>query len=137
TLGAVGNGENKNIVIRRNQILNSYSDGNHSQGMFLSRLNGTLIEENFIDHNGWFQQRPANVALNTPAKGYATYFNHNIYFENSDNLVIRKNLLSRSSSIGIKFASNSNKTTKVDTVNSSNILVENNVITEGEVGLSI
>ena len=136
-LGGIENGKNKNIVIRRNQILNSYSAGNHSQGMFLSRLSGALIEENFIDHNGWFQQRPANVAMNSSAKGYATFFNHNIYFENSDNLIIRKNLLSRSSSIGIKFASNSNNNTKIDTVNSSNILIENNVITEGEVGLSI
>lgn len=136
-LGGIENGKNKNIVIRRNQILNSYSAGNHSQGMFLSRLSGALIEENFIDHNGWYQQRPANVAMNSSAKGYATFFNHNIYFENSDNLVVRKNLLSRSSSIGIKFASNSNTNTKIDTVNSSNILIESNVITEGEVGLSI
>ena len=136
-LGGIENGKNKNIVIRRNQILNSYSAGNHSQGMFLSRLSGALIEENFIDHNGWFQQRPLNVAMNSSAKGYATFFNHNIYFENSENLVIRKNLLSRSSSIGIKFASNSSSVTKMNTVNSSNILIENNVITEGEVGLSI
>jgi len=130
-------GEIKDIVIRRNQVLNSYSTTAHSQGLYLSKLNGALIEENFLDHNGWYQQRPSNVGLNTKSYGYATFFNHNVYIQNSSNLLIRKNLSSRSSSIGMKFTSNSDNTTKVNTVNSRNIMLDGNLIVEGEVGFSI
>lgn len=130
-------GKIKDIVIRRNQILNTYSATAHSQGMFLSKLDGAVIEENFLDHNGWYQQRPLNVMLNTKSYGYATYFNHNVYIENSSNLIIRKNLSSRPSSIGMKFASNSDSKTKVDTINSHNILLDSNLLVEGEVGFSI
>ncbi len=133
----IGGSSNKNIVIRRNQILNSYGVDRHSQGLFLERISGGLIEENIFDHNGWYQQRPLNVSLNTKTYGYATFFNHNVYINSSSNLVIRKNLSSRSSSIGMKFTANSDSSTKVDTVTSSNILIENNLIIEGEVGFSI
>lgn len=136
-IGSMEGAINKNIVIRRNEILNSYSTTGHSQGMFLSRIDGILIEENVLDHNGWYQQRPSNVALNTKEKGYATFFNHNIYIENSNNLVIRKNISSRSSSIGMKFTSNSSYDSKVDTINSQNILLDSNLIVEGEVGFSL
>lgn len=128
---------NKNIVIRRNQVLNSYNVKGHSQGVGLGSVHRGLIEENIFDHNGWYQQRPLDVDLNTPSFGYATFFNHNVYISSSSDLVIRKNLSSRSSSIGIKFASNSNNETKTDTINSANILIENNLIIEGEVGFSI
>lgn len=130
-------GEIKDIIIRRNQVLNSYSTTAHSQGLFLSKLNGALIEENLLDHNGWYQQRPSSAALNTKTYGYATVFNHNLYMENSSNLVIRKNISSRSSSIGMKFTSNSDNSTRIDTINSRNILLDNNLIIEGEVGFSI
>jgi hypothetical protein len=135
--GATDKAENRNIVIRRNEILNSYSVNAHSQGVFLNNLNGGLIEENIFDHNGWYQQRPLNVPLNTKSYGYATYFNHNAYIVNSSNLIIKNNLSSRSSSMGFKFASNSNNETKHDAVNSANILVENNLVVEGELGFSI
>lgn len=136
-IGAAGSANNKNIVIRRNQVLNSYNSHGHSQGIFVSRLNGALIEENVFDHNGWYQQRPSDVPLNTKAYGYATFFNHNVYIENSSNLIIRRNLSSRSSSIGMKFTSNSNSETKIDAINSANILLKDNLIVEGEVGFSI
>ncbi|EGL53335.1 hypothetical protein MAMP_00844 [Methylophaga aminisulfidivorans MP] len=136
-LGAMTGAINQNIVIRRNQILNSYSTKSHSQGIFLSKINSALIEENIFDHNGWYQQRPLNVAINTKDYGYATFFNHNVYIENSSNLIIEKNLSSRSSSIGMKFTSNSDSATKIDAINSYNILLNKNIIVEGEVGFSI
>jgi hypothetical protein len=105
--------------------------------MFLNGLSGSIIEENIFDHNGWYQQRPSNVAMNTKDYGYATFFNHNVYIADSSNLIIERNLSSRSSSIGMKFTSNSNTTTKIDTINSYNILLKNNIIVEGEVGFSI
>lgn len=136
-IGAMSGAINQNIVIRRNEVLNSYSTKSHSQGIFLSKVNLALIEENVFDHNGWYQQRPLNVAINTKDYGYATFFNHNVYIENSSNLIIEKNLSSRSSSIGMKFTSNSDSATKIDTINSYNILLNKNIIVEGEVGFSI
>ena len=136
-MGVVQGAVNKNIIIRRNEIINSYNTKGHSQGMFLNGLNGSIIEENIFDHNGWYQQRPSNVAMNTKDYGYATYFNHNVYIADSSNLIIERNLSSRSSSIGMKFTSNSNTTTKIDTINSYNILLKDNLIVEGEVGFSI
>lgn len=140
--GAIGLAPNgdmfiSNVVIRRNQILNAYNDSGHSSGIFLGGIKGALIEENLIDHNGWYQQRPKSVPLNTKSNGYATFFNHNVYIDGSSNLVIRKNLSSRSSSIGMKFTSNSSSKNKIDTINSSNILLDNNLIVEGEIGFSI
>ena len=136
-MGSMDGGISDNIVIRRNEILNSYNTEGHSQGMFMSQVNGVLIEENILDHNGWYQQRPSNVAFNTKSDGYATFFNHNIYIENSNNLVILKNLSSRSSSIGMKFTSNANYVTKVNTIESSNILLVDNLFIEGEIGISL
>ncbi|HIC47875.1 hypothetical protein [Methylophaga sp. UBA2012] len=135
--GAMSTGVFQNVVIRRNEIINSFSTTKHAQGLFLSQVNFGLIEENIFDHNGWYQQRPSSVALNTKDYGYATFFNHNVYIHNSTNLIIQKNLSSRSSSIGMKFASNSDAAKSIDTVNSYNILLDKNVITEGEVGFSI
>jgi len=128
---------NKNIILRRNEILNSYSTNGHSQGIALGNINVGLIEQNVLDHNGWYQQRPQNVPMNTASYGYATYYNHNAYITDSSNLVITENLSSRSSSIGMKFASNSNSELKLDTINSYNILLKDNVIIEGEVGFSL
>lgn len=136
-MGSMEGAINTNIVIRRNEIINSYSEDNHSQGIFFSEVDGALIEENILDHNGWYQQRPSNVPINTKQYGYATYFNHNSYINQSNNLIIRKNLSSRSSSIGMKFTSNANTDTKINTIKSQNILLENNVIIEGEVGFSL
>ncbi|WP_439503617.1 hypothetical protein [Methylophaga sp.] len=136
-IGSMEGAINTNIVIRRNEVLNSYSNSSHSQGIFLSKVDHILIEENVLDHNGWYQQRPLDVALNTKDNGYATFFNHNIYIENSNNMVIRKNISSRSSSIGMKFTSNSSYKTQLDSVNSKNVLLESNLIVEGEVGFSL
>ena len=136
-LGSMGPAISTNIVIRRNEILNSYSSTSHSQGMFLSQVDHILMEENILDHNGWYQQRPSNVVMNTKDNGYATMFNHNIYIENSNNMVMRNNLISRSSSIGMKFTSNANNVTKINTIESSNILVDGNLLIEGEIGISL
>ena len=132
-----GSGNHRNIVVRRNLVMNAYSENSHAQGIYIGISDYVLMEENTFDHNGWYQQRPSNIKLNTRNYGYATFYNHNIYISNSSNLVIRENLSSRSSSIGMKFTSNPNKETKVNTVNSSNILLQNNLIVEGEVGFSI
>ncbi|GEM_PF-1836128 len=41
--------------IRRNIIRGNYSrDGSHAQGMYTSSVRGLLLEENILDHNGWW-----------------------------------------------------------------------------------
>ena len=137
SISSVNNAIVQNVVIRRNEILNSYSTTGHSQGVFMAHTDKVLIEENIFDHNGWYQQRPSDVAINTKKYGYATFFNHNVYIGDSTNLIIEKNLSSRSSSIGMKFTSNSDTNTKIDTINTYNMLLKNNVVIEGEVGFSI
>ncbi|MAX52582.1 MAG: hypothetical protein CMH22_11430 [Methylophaga sp.] len=137
SISGVEGGIVQNIVFRRNEIMNSYSTAGHSQGLYMYLTDSVLVEENIFDHNGWYQQRPSNIPMNTKKYGYATYFNHNVYIGNSTNLIIQNNLSSRSSSIGMKFASNSDKNTNLDSINSYNMLLKNNVVVEGEVGFSI
>jgi len=128
-----GKGGHKDLVIRRNQILNAYSPSAHAQGLFIYDSN-VLLEENLLDHNGWFQQQYEGKGK---AEGQATMFNHNAYLVHLKNSVIVKNIISRASSMGIKFTSNSDKTTGINTIESYNILIDNNLIIEGEIGLSL
>lgn len=132
-----GEGPNNNIVIRRNEIMNAYSESSHSQGMYIGRGNYVLIEENIFDHNGWYQQRPADVKLNTTSKGYATIFNHNAYIADTSNMIVRKNLFSRSSSIGLKLTANADKDLGKNSIRVENQLMIDNIIINGEVGFSV
>jgi hypothetical protein len=70
-----------------------FPGGSHSQGMYTSRLNNLLIEENVFDHNGW-----------NPEVGGAerTIYNHNLYIQsnNTDNIIIRRNIIARGASHG-------------------------------------
>tara|TARA_R110001606_G_scaffold11354_7_gene49340 strand:+ start:28532 stop:30772 length:2241 start_codon:yes stop_codon:yes gene_type:complete len=133
--GELKNGKlkHKNIVVRRNQLLNAYSSTGHSQGIFASSTS-ILLEENLFDHNGWYQQNYEK--LNTPAKGQATYFNHNAYLADMLDTVIVNNIFSNSSSIGLKLATYGNNLERKNEVVSKNIIVDNNLFIEGEVGIS-
>lgn len=85
------------VRIRRNIIINSWNlDAvSHSQGMYADEIDGLLIEENFLDHNGWHD---------TVVGAEATAFNHNLYLTHGlINTTIRGNISSRGSSMGIKF----------------------------------
>lgn len=131
-----GNSFQNNIVIRRNELLNAYSDHRHSQGIFAGNSNLLLIEENIFDHNGWYTKRTTDIAVNNKIYGTATVFNHNAYIADSSNLIIRNNLFSRSSSIGIKLTSNADTSTKINKIRAKNHLIKGNIIVEGEVGIS-
>ena len=63
----------KNITLRRNVIRNAWSPSKsgHSQGIYAGWIDGLIIEENVLDHNGWNDQADG---------GGRTMFNHNIYF---------------------------------------------------------
>lgn len=88
-------GSLKNVKIRRNVIVDAWNaDGGRAQGIYGgANADGTLIEENVLDHNGWKEG----------VKGAgATMFNHSIYFNTgSTGLVVRGNIIARSSLFGV------------------------------------
>jgi hypothetical protein len=85
-----------NITIRRNEILDAYSDNTtaHSSGMYADTVNGLTIQDNVFDHNGW----------NTSVSGAtATIYNHNCYLHSSNNsVVVTNNVFADGSSFGLQ-----------------------------------
>lgn len=88
-------GAQSDSTVRRCVILESYSTTAHSQGLYVPWSSNVLIEENFLDHNGW----------NEGVSGAeATIFNHNMYLTHfCTSVTIRNNIISRGSSMGLKF----------------------------------
>ncbi|MBU1237682.1 MAG: hypothetical protein KJ634_03590 [Gammaproteobacteria bacterium] len=120
------------IIIRRNLITNNYSTAGHAQGLYTSRVS-LWLEENVFDHNGWYKQGDTNFS--DQAEGKATMFNHNTYFTDTRETVFRNNLFLRASSIGTKFTSNT--ASGINEVKAWDVLVDNNLYVEGEVGISM
>ncbi|MBU0622620.1 MAG: hypothetical protein KJ795_12320 [Gammaproteobacteria bacterium] len=120
------------IIIRRNLITNNYSTAGHAQGLYTSRVS-LWLEENIFDHNGWYKQGDTNFS--DQAEGKATMFNHNTYFTETRDTVFRNNLFLRPSSIGTKFTSNT--ASGLNEVKAWDVLVDNNLYIEGEVGISL
>ena len=117
----------KDVEIRRNIIEHNYHINTCGQnvafrpsGIYASHVNGLTIEDNIIDHNGWNED---------VSSACATMYNHNLYL-NADNLVVRNNIITRASSMGIKMRSDT-------TGDASNLLFENNLLAGGEIGISI
>lgn len=123
-----GPGVLKNMVVRRCVILDNYCATAHSQGLYTHNVSITL-EENVFDHNGWYKQQIDGG--NDQAEGQATMFNHNTYFANSHDVIFRKNLFLRPSSIGNKWTANSG------VASSQNIIIDNNLYVDGEIGISM
>jgi len=119
-------------IIRRNIFTNNYSTKGHAQGLYSDRVS-IWLEENIFDHNGWYKQ--GDTHFSDPAEGKATMFNHNTYFAEVRDTVFRNNLFLRASSIGNKFTSNTTSGLNEEKV--WNVLVDNNLYIEGEVGISL
>jgi hypothetical protein len=87
-----------NIKIRRNVIVDSYAvDAAHAGGLYLSNINGLLLEENVIDHNGW---------INVPQATPPTMFRHNVYIQNDcSNVTVRGNYILGASANGLSMRS--------------------------------
>jgi len=87
-----------NVSIRRNTIVDAYTTGSaHGQGLFCTRINYLLVEENLFDHNGW-----KAIVGETP-----DIFKHNIYIDTSNGQgseapIIRRNFLTNASSHGLQ-----------------------------------
>jgi hypothetical protein len=62
-----------NVEIRRNIIADSYSIGSHSQGIYTYGIDGLLIEENVIDHNGWDDTFPQHHNIDIPNPDLAVW----------------------------------------------------------------
>lgn len=66
----------QNLRIRRCQVLDSYTTlSGHSGGVYINAVDGILLEENLIDHNGWSETVPGAVP---------TIFRHNVYVQSTN-----------------------------------------------------
>jgi hypothetical protein len=128
-----GGGNLVDAVVRRNIIQNSYSEKNHSQGMYAGK-SSILLEENIFYHNGWYKQQIGSG--NEKGQGQATMFNHNTYFPKSEDTIFRKNIFISSSSIHNKWTADSKSDDGFDSVQAKNIVIDNNVYIGGEIGIS-
>ncbi len=117
----------QDVEIRRNVIEQSYhvdTCGQNSafrpSGLYASHVDGLTVEENVFDHNGWNED---------VASACATMYNHNMYL-NADGLVVRGNVIARASSMGIKMRSDV-------TGDADDLLFEDNLVVDGEIGFGI
>lgn len=121
------------VEVRHNVVYRSYHVGTcidgdpngdptfRPSGIFAGGVTGLLIESNVFDENGWNPDVP---------EACATIYNHDMYLSGNRQLTVRDNLILRASSIGIKMSSSG-------LAGSSEILIEDNVFAEGEIGLSM
>jgi len=87
--GAVGTDVRLNGCV----VVDSWSDSSHAQGIYAQALDGLVIENCVIDHNGY------NDDQNAPA----TIYNHNLYINNgTKNVIVRNNIIANASSHGIQ-----------------------------------
>ena len=82
-----------NISIRRSLILDAYNTGSgNPQGIFCAWVDGLLLEENVIDHNGWSETVPGAIA---------NIFRHNVYIDDScTGVTVNGNIIANASSHG-------------------------------------
>ena len=86
----------KNFKLRRSIIADHWATHTHAQGLYLSKIDGILIEENVFDHNGWSENF---------VKAKATIYNHNLYIQKSNfwgNVTVKDNIISRGASHGLQ-----------------------------------
>ena len=126
------------VEVRRNVVYRSYevgtcaydSDGSRDpngnsdirpSGMFAGGVDGLTIEGNVWDQNGW------NPDVD---EACATIYNHDLYLSGNSRLAVTDNLILRASSIGIKMSSGGEG-------ECDDVLIDNNVFAEGEIGISM
>jgi hypothetical protein len=113
---------------RRCTFSDNYEINDHSQGIYTSRLNGLVLDENIFIHNGWYQQQDGGGS----SDGQATAFNHNIYFSGSTNVKFIENIFIQGSSANIKIT-NPYGTSRGAL---SGMVIDNNLFIDGEVAIS-
>ncbi len=82
----------KNVQVRRCVAEHAWSTSGHCQGFFFSKIDGLILEENVLDHNGY----------NLETGDRPTWFNHNVYITiECDNVAAQGNIVARGSTTGI------------------------------------
>lgn len=114
----------KNFVVRRNVVVDHYPLRGHTMGFWNSR-GSLLLEENIVDHCGWYNQRGQE-----PEIGWANPLSHNLYYSKCWNTALIGNLWLRSASIGNKFRADYPRSI-------GNLLLDNNLFVDGELGPGI
>lgn len=121
------NGVYRNFQFRKNFVEQAYRKGTCDRssrfrvsGMFSAAVVDMLLEGNVFDHNGWSEDHQ---------DACGTMYNHNLYL-NARSLVIKDNILSRSSSMGLKLSAN-------DEGEVQDVTVTDNFFYEGEIGVSV
>lgn len=121
-----------NVVIRRNVISKNYGNSGKSYGLFLYQQ-PLLFEENVVDHAGWYQQ--STTGGSGGANGQATVLSQGTYMDNASNSIVRKNIYLRNGSLSMKFRADG--VNNVNSVVFKNLVVDNNLVLEGEVAISL
>ena len=113
----------EDIIFRRN--VTEYATG---QGFFANDAE-VIVEENVFYHCGWWTQ----TGTGDP-DGQASIFDHSLYCPSIKNSIIRNNISIAPSSIHFKLTAN---TDVVDSIKAYDIVMYNNFMFEGEIGLSL
>jgi len=84
-----------NVVLRRNVIVDAYTTGtDNTAGLFASGIQGALIEENVLDHNGWRDDVPGSDP---------TWYRRNVYVQNGNTgVVFRRNIVAGTDGIQLR-----------------------------------
>ena len=114
----------KSFVVRRNVVVDHYPLRGHTMGFGNSR-GSLLLEENIVDHCGWYNQRDQE-----PKIGWAIPLSHNLYYSKCRNTALVRNMWLRSASIGNKFCADYPRSI-------GNLLLEDNLFVDGELGPGI
>lgn len=117
----------RGVTFRRNVVERAYHPQTcgtgpkyRPSGMYSYDVDELTLEDNVFDHNGWNVEESPGAC--------ATMYNHNLYL-NARKLVVKHNVLSRASSMGLKLAS-------AERGSVSDVLVQENLFIEGEIGVS-
>lgn len=88
--------ENSDIV---DGVWNGHRD--RMAGVYVSGIDGLLIENNFIDHAGWGEGFDPNLSESAPQP--PSLYSHNVYIQNSStDVTFRDNISMRASSFGVQ-----------------------------------
>jgi len=96
-LEAVG-GRHRDLAVRRSVVVDAFTTtDSHSQGIYVHRVDGLLLEENLFDHNGWSDREPGAIR---------TMFRHQAYIQTGNTgTVVVGNIFANASSHGIQMRS--------------------------------
>ena len=84
----------QNVVIRRSIFVDAYPADGHSGGLYFATVEGLLIDECVLDHNGWSAVVPGKIS---------TIFNHNVYMQPTcTDVLVRNTISSRASATGLQ-----------------------------------